>query len=138
MLTFHTSMDQGPGQPQTGGLVGKRTVLPDAPLNLSSRWHQARRVMPARAQPVDANTMFHTEPNPLGGQLREAVQQHRVDSTDRMFGFWLIARPNDKPVSGTPHVRSLGNDVKSGPIAVGWKQPDRIALGLTILAHLLR
>jgi hypothetical protein len=64
------------------------------------------------------------------------VQQHRLDAADGVFGFGLVARPNDDAVAAAPDVRPLGNDVKGGAVAVGREEADGVAFRLTLLTNL--
>ena len=91
----------------------------------------------AGRQPVNADAVFDARAQRLGGDLREAVQQNGIDAANGVFGFGLIAWPDDEAVAAAADLGALGDDVEGRAVAVGRKETDRIALGFALLANLL-
>src|ERR1019366_9484958 len=48
----------------------------------------------------------------------------------------LVARPDDDAVAAATDMRSLGNDVEGGAVAVGREEADGVAFRLTFLTNL--
>ena len=82
--------------------------------------------------------MFDAAAQRLGGQLREAVEQHGIDAADGVFGFGLVARTHHEAVAAATDLGALGDDVKGRAVAVGRKETHGIAFGFTLLANFFR
>jgi hypothetical protein len=95
-------------------------------------------VIAAGGKPVNGDAMFDAAAQRLGGQLREAVEQHAIDAANGMFGFGLIARPHHETVAAAPDLGALGDDVEGRAVAVGRKETNGIVFGFPILANLFR
>jgi hypothetical protein len=49
------------------------------------------------------------------------VDEDGINTTDGMFRLGSLTRSNDDRVVAAADVSALGDDVKGGPISVGWE-----------------
>ena len=138
MLPLDLGVCQGLGQAEAGRLIGEGPVLAEPALDLAGGGGEAGGMMSGGRDPMDGDSPIGAERERLGRGLGLSVEQQRIDLADGVLGGRLaVGRGDDEGLAGAADAGAGSDDVESGPIAIGGKEPGRPSIRVLGLTGLL-